>query len=284
MAEEAGGTSYQTNNNGGIISGGGLSTFLANNSRLFSSIIPSRYNIMNQPLSPIYNNVLSALATIIYVKLVMEIGTYIRIKYGVPEFSRKFVHFCACSFVMFWPLFDAGHWGWRLNITVPVVMSLRLLYKGAILKDPEDEDVRSMSRTSSPSELLYGPIQMTLIMCYVGSTKFMTQTGIIIMATLVGDGVAAMVGIQYGRHKYRLPLGGHKSVEGTLGCVVGTMGGIWFYSYMCGIEVEGGWRILLGYGCISAVVEATSVCNWDNLLLAIAMEFSVKHLPQYIVR
>ena len=59
----------------------------------------------------------------------MEIGTYIRVKYGVPELSRKFVHFCACSIVIFWPLFDPAHWGWRLNVTVPVVMSLRLLYK-----------------------------------------------------------------------------------------------------------------------------------------------------------
>lgn len=212
----------------------------------------------------------------------MEIGAYIRVKYGVPELSRKFVHLSACSYVVFWPLFDSSHWGWRLNVTVPVVMSLRLLYKGAILKDPEDEDVRSMSRTSSPSELLYGPLQMTLVMTYVGLTKYMTSTGIIIMASLVGDWMAAMVGIAYGRHKYRVPFGGDKSIEGTVGCVVGTMGGVWFYSYMCGIECVGGWKMLLAYGCISTVVEATALKNWDNFLLAVAMEMSSKHLPDYM--
>ena len=149
------------------------------------------------------------------------------------------------------------------------------------MKDPEDEDVLLLSRTSSPSELLYGPLQMTAIMCYVGLTKFMTNTGVLIMASLVGDWMAAMVGIQYGKHKYKVPLGGDKSIEGTIGCVIGTMGGIWFYSFMCGMELVG-WRMLLAYGCISALVEATALCNWDNLLLALAMQLSAKHLPNII--
>jgi dolichol kinase len=155
--------------------------------------------------------------------------------------------------------------------------------KGAILKDPEDEDVRSMSRTSSPSELLYGPLQMTLIMSYVGLTKFMTNVGVIIMGSFVGDWMAAMVGLNYGKHRYKVPLGGDKSVEGTIGCVIGTMGGIWFYSYMTGVEVVG-WRMLLAYGCISALVEATALKNWDNLLLAVVLEMSAKHLPNYVFR
>mmetsp|Transcript_28407 Transcript_28407/g.52423 ORF Transcript_28407/g.52423 Transcript_28407/m.52423 type:complete len:259 (+) Transcript_28407:107-883(+) len=253
----------------------------AGGNRDLSSLL-LHYHLIQNPLSPMYNNIASALLTIIYVKLVMEIGAFIRVRYGVPELSRKFVHLCACSWVVFWPLFDSSHWGWRLNVTVPVVMSLRLLYKGAILKDPEDEDVLLLSRTSSPSELLYGPLQMTLIMCYVGLTKFMTNTGVLIMASLVGDWMAAMVGIQYGKHKYKVPLGGNKSIEGTIGCVIGTMGGMWFYSFMCGIEVVTGWRMLLAYGCVSALVEATALCNWDNLLLALAMQLSAKHLPNII--
>eukprot|EP00585_Thalassiosira_rotula_P000551 CAMPEP_0196163528 /NCGR_PEP_ID=MMETSP0910-20130528/48386_1 /TAXON_ID=49265 /ORGANISM="Thalassiosira rotula, Strain GSO102" /LENGTH=264 /DNA_ID=CAMNT_0041428485 /DNA_START=75 /DNA_END=867 /DNA_ORIENTATION=+ len=250
------------------------------------STILLRKNIIPTPLSPITNNIASAVLTILYVKLVLEIGTLIRVKFGVPELSRKFVHFAACSIVMFWPLFDVSHWGWRLNVTVPVVMSLRLLYKGAILKDPEDEDVQSMSRTSSPSELLYGPLQMTLIMCYVGLTQFMTFTGIAIMASLVGDGTAALVGIQYGQHKYyrmvmmggsgsSLSGGGEKSVEGSVigGMVVGTVGGMILFSYVCNVgygdvigdgkeDAVGRWRMLIAYGCVAAVVEATSLRNW----------------------
>lgn len=158
--------------------------------------------------------------------------------------------------------------------------------KGAILNDPEDEDVQTMSRTSSPSELLYGPLQMTLVMCYVGLTKFMTDTGIIMMASLVGDGVAAIIGMQYGRHTYKTPLGAEKSIEGTVGCAVGTMGGIWFFSYMCGMDgmIHTPWKTLVAYGCISSAVEATAIRNWDNLLLAVAMELSATHQHYLILQ
>jgi dolichol kinase len=172
--------------------------------------------------------------------------------------------------------------------------------KGAILKDPEDEDVRSMSRTSSPSELLYGPLQMTLIMCHVGLNRYMTPTGIIVMSSLVGDGIAAMIGLEYGKHTYRMPLvGGQKSIEGSLGCMLGTIGGMLLYSYMTGIDISShaGWDggggggggtglsyyypstipTVVVYGVISTIVEATALRNYDNLLLALAMEVTVKH-------
>ena len=106
-----------------VVSKGGLTNILLNSP--FFNII--------RPISPMYNNILSAIITILYVKIVMEIGQYIRVKYGEPELSRKFVHLAATSFVVFWPLFDSTHWGWRLNVTVPVIMSLRLLYKVRVL-------------------------------------------------------------------------------------------------------------------------------------------------------
>lgn len=101
--------------------GGGLNVLLV-----------EKLGVLSQPLSPMHTNIVSALLTIVYVKVVLEIAAYVRSRstseYGV-EWSRKLVHFAACSYVLFWPLFDASHWGWRLNVTVPVVMSLRLLYK-----------------------------------------------------------------------------------------------------------------------------------------------------------
>lgn len=94
-----------------------------------NAILFTKLGILQRPLSPVMNNVYATLLTILYVKVVLEFGSYLRARYDVPEMSRKFVHLAACSFVIFWPLFDIGHWGWRLNVTVPVVMSLRLLYK-----------------------------------------------------------------------------------------------------------------------------------------------------------
>jgi phytol kinase len=211
----------------------------------------------------------------------MELGAVIRIRYGQPELSRKFIHLCACSFVVWWRLFDASHWGWRLNVTVPAVMSIRLLYKGAVLKDPYDEDVHTMSRTSSPSELLFGPLQMTLIMVYVGLTKFMTHTGLIIMASFVGDAAAAVVGLHYGRHRYKVAFGGEKSVEGSIGCCLFTMIGIFCYCYMCCLDMIE-LRPLFVLGITSALVEATALKNWDNFFLCVAMELMSLHLPKMI--
>ena len=119
---------------------------------------------------------------------------------------------------------------------------------------------------------------MTLVMCYVGLTKFMTEVGIVTMASLLGDGVAAMVGLEYGKHTYKLPLvGGHKSIEGTMGCAVGTTGGLVLFSYMCGIDINGGYWRMATYGCISALIEATALQNYDNVILAVAMEMTAKY-------
>lgn len=100
----------------------------ASNDTLLATF-PNTPYVVIPSLSPMYNNILAALLTILYVKTVMEVGNLIRVKYDLPELSRKFIHLCACSLVVFWPLFDSQHWGWRLNVTVPVVMSLRLFYK-----------------------------------------------------------------------------------------------------------------------------------------------------------
>jgi len=67
--------------------------------------------------------------------------------------------------------------------------------QGAILKDPNDIDVRTMSRSSSPNELLHGPLQFTVFMMWVGLNRFMTIEGAILVAALgIGDGIAAIVG------------------------------------------------------------------------------------------
>ena len=35
--------------------------------------------------------------------------------------------------------------------------------------------------------------------------------------------------------------------------------------------------VLATYGCVSAIVEATALRNYDNMLLALAMEMTVKY-------
>lgn len=80
-------------------------------------------------MSPLGNNVCSALLTVIYMKFVMEISNMIRIRLNNPLEARAYAHMSDASWLIFWPLFDANHWSWRLNVLVPVVMAVRLFYK-----------------------------------------------------------------------------------------------------------------------------------------------------------
>ncbi len=82
-------------------------------------------------ISPLWNNILAALCTVIYIKTTMDISLLIlRKRLGFnADISRKFIHVMAGCWILFWPLFDVTHWSWRLNILVPSVMSVKLFYK-----------------------------------------------------------------------------------------------------------------------------------------------------------
>jgi dolichol kinase len=156
--------------------------------------------------------------------------------------------------------------------------------QGAILRDANDEDVRTMSRSSSPSELLYGPLQFTIVMNWLGLFHFMSEEAAIIMAALgMGDGIAPLVGKYYGKHWYRMPLSSKKTLEGSIGGVfLGTIGGVYFFSYMLGIPVLT-LQAILTLATIAMVVEGTSFNNCDNILLPVAMLYSLKYVKDMFV-
>lgn len=80
-------------------------------------------------LQPLWNNCGCALMTVIYVKAILGVAAIVRERLKNAYVSRKMVHICASCWILFWPLFDASHWSWRLNILVPSVMSIKLFYK-----------------------------------------------------------------------------------------------------------------------------------------------------------
>ena len=106
-----------------IISNGGLYYLLKEKYAIENSITQS----------PLGNNILASLLTVIYIKIVMDVASLLRSKlplgFSNADVSRKFIHICAGCWILFWPLFDVTHWSWRLNVLVPSVMSLKLFYK-----------------------------------------------------------------------------------------------------------------------------------------------------------
>eukprot|EP00558_Chaetoceros_sp_UNC1202_P009485 CAMPEP_0197247862 /NCGR_PEP_ID=MMETSP1429-20130617/32522_1 /TAXON_ID=49237 /ORGANISM="Chaetoceros sp., Strain UNC1202" /LENGTH=258 /DNA_ID=CAMNT_0042708895 /DNA_START=17 /DNA_END=793 /DNA_ORIENTATION=+ len=234
-------------------------------------------------ITPLWNNIACALLTVIYVKTMLDFTSFMREKIGCADITRKFIHVGAGCWILFWPLFDVNHWSWRLNILVPTVMSIKLFFKGAILKDPDDADVRTMSRGGSPAELLYGPLQFTLFMMWVGTQKFMTVEGAILVAGLgVGDGVAPLVGKYYGRLKYRFPLGGQKSMEGSFfGVFLGTAGGTMFFIKMLALPMLSHENVVK-IAAIATIVEATSPEGFDNVVIPSLLHFCLEYQPSLL--
>jgi len=84
-------------------------------------------------VTPLWNNIICSLLTVVYVKVVLITAANIRDQLRCAYESRKFVHVGAACWILFWPLFDVSHWSWRLNILVPSVMSMKLFYKVSLV-------------------------------------------------------------------------------------------------------------------------------------------------------
>lgn len=81
------------------------------------------------PISPFLNNVGCVLLTIAYVKVALETACWILVNVGKRQEPRTLVHLTVSSCIVFWPLYDASHWSWRLNAIVPLALALRMVYK-----------------------------------------------------------------------------------------------------------------------------------------------------------
>mmetsp|Transcript_22185 Transcript_22185/g.44886 ORF Transcript_22185/g.44886 Transcript_22185/m.44886 type:complete len:242 (-) Transcript_22185:3-728(-) len=231
-------------------------------------------------LSPLWNNIIISLLTVIYTKIGLQIATRLRERHGKGNDSRKLIHFFNSSWLLFWPLFDVTHWSWRLNTLVPVVLALKLFHSGAILADPEDPFVRVVSRSSSPSELLYGPIQFSAIMTWVGLTKFMTEEAAVIMAAVgIGDSLASVIGSRYGRHVYQMPFSNMKTIEGSMFVFLGTVGGCYLYPYGMGLQVQP-LRLILAYSGVASMVEGCTPGSIDNVVMTVVLHFLSGPLKQ----
>ena len=227
----------------------------------------------NLQLSPLHNNIAVAMAMAVYLRIAIELACWMRFRWK-GALSRHALHMAFSSLVIFWPYFDRSDWSWRLNALVPAVMFSRLVYKGAVLRDPSDPDVQNLSLSSSPNDLLFGPLLYAGIMVWLGSYQFMTTEAAIIAAVGLGDGIAPLIGSRYGRHIFQMPLSNPKSMEGSVvGVFLGSIAGCYLYLYMMGIQLLP-LRLILAYAAIGAVAEGTSPGNMDNLTTLLVLHFS----------
>ena len=229
--------------------------------------------VTNPYFTPLAQNLLATVAVVVYIKGVIAICDRLVVgKRLSPSLSRKIVHIAAGSWLVFWNLYTTAHWTWRLNIGVPLLFTLTLFLKGAIVRDRDDADVRTMSRTGAPYELLLGPLFFTLVMDVVGLAFFRQQVGALMMAAVgVGDGLAPMVGGRLGDKSVRYTLlGREKTLEGSAAVFVGTWAASWLFLRALGLPQIGSTE-RHALACVSTVVEAFSPPDVDNLLIPAAI-------------
>ena len=226
-------------------------------------------------------NILVTIGTLVYIFGIIGImEKLVDKKILSSDLSRKVIHVAAGSWIIFWFFYDKqpGDFTWLLNIAVPALFFLTFLYKG-MFATPEDKDVKTMTRTGDPKELLKGPLYFTITMITMGTIFYGSYAGALAMAVVGwGDGLAPYFGKKYGSKTYKT-FGREKTLEGTLAMFIfSIIGGILFVillqpvlaPFSKSFDLLFIFMVVLLVAVIATIVEALSPADIDNLLIPLS--------------
>jgi phytol kinase len=196
---------------------------------------------------------------------------------------RKWVHIgTGPIFLLCWYLFGLDFVSSLYAAFVPGVITLRFALIGlGILKD--EETVKSMSRSGSAHELLFGPLAYGII--FILSTIIYWKTSVVgvtaLMLLCFGDGFAGLIGQRYGRMK--LPHNNNKSWIGTISFILSAFIGTIFYvklfAYFGWLKIPASFFSQLSIVVIvCALVESLPLRDWDNFAVFFTAVFLYKLL------
>lgn len=180
-----------------------------------------------------------------------------------PELTRKVVHIGSGNVILL---------AWWLNISRGVIISAAIIAAAIAIVSyliPILPSIESVGRKSFGT-LFYALSMGILAACFWQNSPQYAVIGILVMAW--GDGMAAIIGQRFGKHKYRV---GQitKSWEGSLAMalVALTVIGTWLFL------VEGNswqtWTISIVVALVATIAEAFSKLGIDNLTVPLASGF-----------
>ncbi len=169
------------------------------------------------------------------------------------EVGRKFVHITVGSFVAFWPFF----------LSWDQIRLLSLAFMLVVLVTTYFNTFHAISSVQRPT---YGEFFFALT---VGLLTFITDDKAIYAAAILqmslADGLAAIVGVRYGRdNKYHV-LGHLKSVIGTGTFFITSLLILMAYSLLSGTMLPV--PLLLLAASLAAALENVAVLGVDNLVV-----------------
>ena len=218
---------------------------------------------------PLTGNLVVTALTFVYVFGLVALLNLGVTKFGIPQdISRKITHIGAGSVIGFLPLYSDLSWSKYLNVTIFVVWIALLVQKG-LFANPEDEAVRTMTRTGDRRELLKGPLYFVIVATICGTLLYKSFPGIVAMASLGwGDGVAPIIGFRYGRWKYKIF--SDKSVEGSISMFIFAFAASVFFVWLILPSELNLSRILL-LTFVATLVEGCSPKEVDNIVIPAAV-------------
>jgi phytol kinase len=178
------------------------------------------------------------------------------------ELSRKFVHITVGSFVAFWPFFLSWHQIELLSLAflIAVTISKYLHIFNAI---------HSVQRPTW-GELFFA-IAVGLV-AFITHNKWIYMTALLQMS--LADGLAAIVGLRYGkRHKY-LVFGQVKSIIGTFTFFVVSV--LTLIVYMQFVTMHSDTILILSLAIIASLVENLGALGLDNLFVPLLIAVGLR--------
>jgi phytol kinase len=172
-----------------------------------------------------------------------------------PEFNRKFVHITVGSFVAFWPLILT--WNQIIFLSAAFVLVISISKSFNILKS-----IHGVKRAT------WGEVYFGLI---VGLLALITQDGWIYMVALLhmslADGMAAVIGMRYGKRLRYTVFGSLKSLLGTSTFFVISI--ILLFGYALLGDPTVAFLPLVGLAAAATVLENAGMRGLDNLTVPI---------------
>lgn len=168
------------------------------------------------------------------------------------EVSRKFIHITVGTFVAFWPLFLS--WGQIELLSVAFVIAVLVSQRLNVFRA-----IHSVQRPTH-GEVFFG--------ASVGLVALATDSPAIYMVALLhmslADGLAAIIGVKYGRNNGYHIFTERRSVVGTLTFFL-VSGAI-----LTGFALQQGTGFHIGFGLLAvgaALLENAAIRGLDNLLI-----------------
>jgi phytol kinase len=223
------------------------------------------------------NNIIALIVTLLVSLAWLRICDFAAHRGWISSYvSRKIIHIgTGPIFVLCWLLFKNTPSAPYLAALVPGAITLQFILVGlGVIKD--EAAVQAMSRTGDRREILKGPLYYGIVFVVVTILYWLNNPVGIVALMLVcgGDGLAALVGRQYGKAK--LPWNKKKSWVGFLGVLLGG----WILSaFVLAVFVAAGvfpapfTAYLLGITLVSfagALVESLPFEDVDNLTITLA--------------